>query len=110
MNDFSVQISIVGPNGYDRYACEIMDIGYADKVLVVNCDELQKQLAQAESDRKVLAAEVQANRAVSSMADDGDSHGMQWDRSQVMQWNLACKSRRVAIEVTDTSGALDRAK
>ena len=73
-------------------------------------ERLREQLAQAEADRDVLAAEVRANRAVSSMADDGDSHGMQWDRGQVMQWNLACKARRLAIEATDTSGALDRAK
>jgi hypothetical protein len=63
---------------------------------------MQKRLAQAESDRDVLAAEVEANRLVTAMAAKHENNGQ--------RWNLACKARRLAVDATDKSGALERAK
>jgi hypothetical protein len=62
----------------------------------------QKRAAQAEADRDTLAAEVRANRAVTDMAAD---HENDWQ-----QWSLACNARRIAVNATDASGALTRAK
>ena len=64
--------------------------------------ELRRQLAQAEADRDTLAAEVRANRAVTDMAANHENNGQ--------RWNLACKARRLAVNATDASGALQRAK
>jgi hypothetical protein len=64
--------------------------------------ELQRRLEQAEADRDVLAAEVRANRAVTDIAANHENNGQ--------RWNLACKARRLAVNATDASGALTRAK
>lgn len=63
---------------------------------------LIEHAAQAEADRDVLAAEVRSNRVVTAMAANHENNGQ--------RWNLACKARRLAVDATDASGALTRAK
>ena len=65
-------------------------------------ERLRERLAQAEADRDTLAAEVRSNRAVTDMAAKYENNGQ--------RWNLACKARRLAVNATDESGALTRAK
>ena len=64
--------------------------------------QAEARTAQAEADRDVLAAEVEANRLVTAMAAKHENNGQ--------RWNLACKARRLAVDATDKSGALTRAK
>jgi hypothetical protein len=70
--------------------------------LEAQVEQLIDHAAQAEADRDTLAAEVRANRAVTDMAANHENNGQ--------RWNLACKARRLAVNATDASGALTRAK
>ena len=76
------------------------------RCLSVDCEwqafEVEQYIKQLERDRDVLAAEVEANRLVTAMAAKHENNGQ--------RWNLACKARRLAVDATDKSGALTRAK
>lgn len=82
------------------------EITYLLRCLSVDCEwqvfEVEEYIKQIEADRDVLAAEVRSNRAVTDMAANDANYGQ--------QWNLACKARRLAVNATDESGALTRAK
>lgn len=47
----------------------------------------------------LLRAEVKASRCVTDMAAECQNHGV--------EWNVACKNRRIAREATDAAKALE---